>query len=447
MHELAASEFFTALRHGVANAGLYPADHPQTALAVDILAERAGALTAGTEEVVLSLVDDAFYLDKELLPQASLEFRELYTLMSRRGLDSVSIHHDATPGDLGEFAAFISSESGDLPAEGTIRLNERPYRSAELQQAATMAEVRHSYVASLDLLKGVSDSMSDDEGADIGDAIWTVEQLLESVLTQPGSSLLLSTLKTHDGYTFFHSVNTSLLALTIGRAIGLGREQLIQLGQGALLHDLGKIRVPSEIIQYPGRLDDTQWLEIQRHPQEGAQAILAGTGPGQEIAARVALEHHAGFNLGGYPQIPGRAKLHLFSRITSVCDVYDALTTRRSYKRALPPAMALRTVVEEAGTRLDPDVVQVLVSILGIFPAGSLLRLDTGEVAIVVSSRNQDQPTIVVGVLDAHGSSIDESEAHQIELDQIVGLVLPEDVGISPASLVENAHVVLDEVA
>lgn len=447
MRELEVSEFLAALRHGVANTSLYPADHPRAGLAVDVLTERAGALTVGSDEVVLSLVDNAFYLDKHLLPQASLEFRELFTTMNNRGLESVSISNGATPGDLREFAAFISSGSGDIPAEGTVRLNERPYSSAELKQAATMSDVRHSYAASLDLLKGVANSMADGEGAEIDDAVWTVEQLLENVLLQPGASLLLSTLKTHDGYTFFHSINTSLLALTIGQAIGLEHEQLVRLGLGALLHDLGKIRVPTEIIQYPGRLDAAKWSEIQRHPQEGAQAILAGSGEGHEIAARVALEHHAQFDLAGYPQIPGRQRIHLFSRITSVCDVYDALTTRRAYKRALPPTAALKVIVEAAGTRLDPDLVQILVNILGIFPTGSLLRLDTGEVAIVVSPDNQDQPIIAASVLTADGSSIDEPEAQPIEIKHIIGLVLPEDVGVNPASLIESAHLGLDEVA
>ncbi len=359
----------------------------------------------------------------------------------------MSISHDASPGDLGEFAAFISHESSDVPAEGSVRLNERPYTPAELQKSASLSDIRHSYVTSLDLLKGVSDSMAEGEGADIADAVWTVQELLEGVLLRPGASLLLSTLKTHDGYTFFHSINTSLLALTVGQAIGLDHDQLLQLGLGALLHDLGKIRVPAEIIQYPGRLDDSKWSEIQRHPHEGAQAILAGTGQGQEIAARVALEHHAQYDLGGYPQIPGKEHLHLYSRITSVCDIYDALTTRRSYKRALPPPSALKIVVKAAGTKLDPDLVQILVGILGIFPVGSLLRLDTGEVAVVTAPGGDDRPTMVAGLLTPEGERIEEPETVPVELDQIVGLVLPDDVGIDPASLVESQHLSFDEAA
>ncbi|MBT8493293.1 MAG: HD-GYP domain-containing protein, partial [Deltaproteobacteria bacterium] len=273
------------------------------------------------------------------------------------------------------------------------------------------------------------------------DAAWTVEQLLEKVLLQPGASLLLATLKTHDEYTFYHSINTCLLALTIGQAIGLDNEQLVELGVGALLHDLGKIRVPIEVIQHPGRLDDAMWTEIKRHPQEGAQAILAGSGRGQEIAAMVALEHHARFDLGGYPYVARRESLHLYSRITAICDVYDALTTRRSYKRALPPATALKVVIQGAGEgQLDPDLVQIFVSILGIFPGGSLLRLDTGEIAVVVTAGHDGESMKAAIAITADGERVASPELFDLTVDRIKDLVLPDEVGLDAASLVESAH-------
>jgi len=290
----------------------------------------------------------------------------------------------------------------------------------------------------------VAESMAEEEGADMSEAVWTVEQLLEKVLLQPGASLLLSTLKTHDEYTFYHSINTSLLALTVGRAIGLDNDQLIELGVGALLHDLGKIRVPVEVIQYPGRLDEAMWSEIKRHPHEGAQAILAGSGVGQEIAALVALEHHARFDLTGYPQVARRKKLHLYSRITSICDIYDALTTRRAYKRALAPATALRTIVEGGGTQLDPDLVQIFVSILGIFPAGSLLRLDTGEIAVVIAAGQSGESVRAAVAITAAGERVEAPEPIDVTVDQVVDLVLPDEVGLDPATLVESPHLNLN---
>jgi HD-GYP domain-containing protein (c-di-GMP phosphodiesterase class II) len=445
MRELVIGQFLGALRRTVASVHLYPGGHPQNEMALDVLTETTGSMTAGSDELALSLMDNAFYLDRHLLPQVSLEYRDVFRLLHGRGLDSLTITSGATIGDLGDLAGFLANEGSDLPAEGTIRLNERPYNRSDLLKQASMSEIRHSYAASLDFLHGVAESMETDIGADITDAVWTVEQLLERVLLQPGASLLLSTLKTHDTYTFYHSINTSLLALTVGQAIGLSNDQLVGLGVGALLHDLGKIRVPVEIIQYPGRLDDSMWNEIKRHPHEGAQAILAGSGEGQEIAALVALEHHARFDLQGYPTVSPRTKPHLYSRIAAVCDVYDALTTRRAYKRAMPPAAALKIVTEGAGAgQLDPDLVQIFISILGIFPAGSLLRLDTGEVAVVVAAGHDGERMQAAIAVTAHGERLAEPEAFELTVDRVAGLVLPEEAGLDPASLVESSHLGLN---
>ncbi len=445
MTEQATIDFFSTLRRAVANVHLYPKGHPQGELALDMLTETAGALTAGNDQVVLSMMDNAFYLDRQLLPQASLEYRDVYRLLHGHGLDSISIVGRATTGDLAELAAFLAAEGSDVPAEGTVLLNERPYNRSELLKHAAMSEIRHSYAASLDFLHGVADSMgTEDGGADISDAVWTVEDLLEKVLLQPGASLLLSTLKTHDEYTFYHSINTSLLALTVGQAIGIEHDQLVELGVGALLHDLGKIRVPVEIIQYPGRLDDAMWTEIKRHPHEGAQAILAGSGRGQEIAALVALEHHARYDLGGYPTVARRERLHLYSRITAICDVYDALTTRRAYKRALPPAAALKIIMNGSGSQLDPDLVQIFLSILGIFPAGSLLRLDTGEVAVVVVAGHGEETMEAAVAVTAEGERVPTPEPFELTADRVVDLVLPEEVGLDAASLVESPHLNLN---
>ena len=441
MSESTTSDFLGSLRRAVSNVHLYPKGHPQSDVALDMLTETTGALAAGHDQVVLSMMDNAFYLDRQLLPQASLEYRDLFRLLHGRGLDSISIVGRPTVGDLTELADFLADEGSDIPADGTIRLNERPYNRSELLKQASMSEIRRSYTASLDFLTGVAESMAEEDGADITDAVWTVEQLLEQVLLQPGSSLLLSTLKTHDEYTFYHSINTCLLALTVGQAIGLANEQLIELGVGSLLHDLGKIRVPIEVIQYPGRLDDAMWAEIKRHPHEGAQAILAGSGRGQEIAALVALEHHARYDLTGYPAVARRERLHLYSRITAICDVYDALTTRRAYKRAMPPASALKIVIQGAADgQLDPDLVQVFVSILGIFPAGSLLRLDTGEVAVVVAAGHDGEAMQAAIAVGADGERIVHPEPFELPVDRVTDLVLPDEVGLDPASLVESAH-------
>lgn len=442
MADQTVTDFLAALRKAVANVQLYPDDHPFSQEAVRALATHIPAITDSESQSVLSLVGGAFYLNRQVMPHASIEHRSMVHTMEQRGLESITVREGATIGDLRELAGFLSGESGDVPAEGTVVLNERPYSRADLEADASLSGLRRSYASSIDLLRGVSAANLDrDAQTDLEEAILSVQDLLEKVLLERGASLLLASIKTHDQYTFFHSVNSSILAMSVGKAIGMGDEQLLGLGLGALLHDLGKTKIAPEIIQYPGRLDDSQWVEIKRHPQEGAQAILAASGPEQEIAARVALEHHARYDGDGYPTLRRDRSLHLYSRIVAVCDVYDALTTRRSYKRALPPPVALEVMVESAGTQLDPDVVGLFVDMLGIYPPGSLLRLRTGDIVMVIDSNEDGSELTGAVVVGSDGEHLEELATARLDPEEIIDLVLPDEVGIAPAALLEGVHV------
>lgn len=448
MNEQPASDFLGALRKAISNTQLYPDEHPYSVEAVERLSTTAKVLTEDKGEATVSVLDGAFYLNRHLLPNASLEHRSVVATLQDHGLESVTIKHSAAKDDLRELSRFLGRESIDLPATGSVTLNERPYTKADVREAAKMSKLRKSYASSIDILRGVSAATVAGEQIELSASVWAVEDLLEQVLAEQSASLLLSTVKTHDQYTFFHCVNTAILAIALGRSIGIDESDLPSLGLGALLHDLGKVQISPEIIQYPGRLDDHQWAEIHKHPQEGALAILAAAGESQELAARVALEHHARFDLTGYPAVSGRSRLHLYSRIVSVCDVYDALTTRRSYKRAEPPHRALDLIVQGAGSHLDPDVVHAFVHMMGIYPTGSLVRIRTGEVLMVINAEQQEERLLAVALRGPDGEEREDFVAREVDMEDIAGLILPEQIGVNPASLLEKVHVLdLDAAA
>ncbi|MBT8201002.1 MAG: HD-GYP domain-containing protein [Acidimicrobiia bacterium] len=431
--------FLSSLRRASSSVQLYPHDHPLVAEAAQGAVTGALALTEDEGEVVLSVVNDAFYLNKRLLPQASLEHRAMLVRFQDQGISSLTMKHPVTAADVIDLGEFLNGSTGDVPADASIALNERPFTEADLRQAANMSKLKRSYASSIDILRGVA-AAAGEKSFDLNPAVWAVEELLESVLKEPGASLLLATLKGHDEYTFFHSVNTAILALAVGRTIDLDNEKLTMLGLGALLHDIGKVRVSPSVIQYPGRLTNSHWQEIKLHPQEGAQAILAASGNGREVAARVAFEHHARYDLSGYPQVRGRNNLHLFSRIVSVCDVYDAMTTRRSYKRAEPPTRALQLLLNGAGTQFDPNVVYAFIHMMGIYPTGSLLKLKTGQVVIVLDNGEDSRTPIAAVVRDSRNMLLDQYEAFELDPTLVADQVLPEVVGINPAALLEDIH-------
>jgi HD-GYP domain-containing protein (c-di-GMP phosphodiesterase class II) len=282
---------------------------------------------------------------------------------------------------------------------------------------------------------------------DLSGAAWAVEQLVEQTISQPSAALLLSTMKSHDEYTFFHSVNVCILSIALGRLISLPDDQLGPLAMGALLHDIGKVRVEPSILQFPGRLDSAQWRQIKLHPQEGAAAILAASAPYQEIAATVAFQHHARYDGGGYPAAGRREKdLHFYSRLVATADTYDAITTRRSYRRAETPSRALHVLLNGAGSMYDPDFVRAFIEMVGIYPPGSLLAMTDGAVAMVTESSGVGALPKVVLVRMPDGSFPDRPKPWSLEDHEVVDQLLPEQVGVDPPALLEQVGVIVTSV-
>ncbi len=462
MSEARAHGLLGALRRAVRHMSLYPSGHPSTIETLSAGAAAAEEVAGGSGEVVLTLLEDALYLDRTLLGHASLEFNGLMREMQQRGIDSITFIVPVMPADVGDLAAFIAGVSDDVPAGSTVRLNERPLSLTELPNQE-LAGLRSSYAGSLDVLRAIGVAVRGDVDFGMGAVADAVESLISQTLEQPGASLLLSTVKSHDEYTFYHSVNTCILSLAMGRLVGLDENRLRVLGTGALLHDIGKIGVPQGVLRNPGRLKGGDWDLIKRHPQEGAQSILAASGAGQEVASAIAFEHHARFDGTGYPKIghsdghghghngnghkprSGR-ELHFFSRLVSISDTYDAITTRRSYRRAETPTRALNVILNGAATSYDPDFVRAFIHLMGVYPPGSLLQLRSGEVIMVVGQEDGDpQRPRVALVRDRFGNLIETPEPAPFAPDQVVDQLLPDRVGVDPASLLDLA--VVDQAA
>lgn len=446
-------EFLASVRRAMNDLALYPPGHPFTDEAITSLVESADAMTGEAGEAAITLVEDAFYLDRTLLGYVSLEFSGLLRQLQHREIDSITVVRPVQRDDAVDLARYLMGATDEPPAGATLRVNERPLSHEELE-SSEMERLRSSYAASLDLLRALGVGVAAGEDIALSGVAHAVENLLQQSLLHPTASLLLSTVKSHDEYTYFHSVNTCILSLAMGRLIGLDESQLKVVGLGAILHDLGKVGVPSSVLRHPGRLSPGHWEHIKLHPQEGAESILAASGKDQEIAAAIALEHHARFDGSGYPKSghgdghgherrAGR-DLHLFSRLVSVADTYDAVTTRRSYRRAETPNRALRILLNGAGQSYDPDLVRAFIQLMGIYPPGSLLRLESGITVMVIDSRDAAEAGLhVVPVLDVDGAHLAGEEPVLIDGDVVVDQVLVDQAGFDPSSLLDELSPVL----
>ncbi len=215
-----------------------------------------------------------------------------------------------------------------------------------------------------------------------------VEEISDSITRNPGAFISLARLKTADDYTYMHSVAVCALMVALAKQLGLDAEQTRQAGIAGLLHDLGKALMPLDVLNKPGKLTDEEFAIIKKHPQEGHRMLQSGSNV-HPVALDVCLHHHEKIDGSGYPDGLAGDAISLFARMGAVCDVYDAITSNRPYKAGWDPAESLRKMAEWSKGHFDPTIFQAFVKSLGIYPTGSLLRLASGKLCVVVEQSDK----------------------------------------------------------
>lgn len=227
----------------------------------------------------------------------------------------------------------------------------------------------------------------------IGRTVRVVQDMATNLIEDDEVYTAISALRVFDDYTFTHSVNVAMLSMCIGRRINLSRHTIVNLGICALFHDLGKIEIPAEVLHKRDKLDAGELQMIQEHSLNSARLLLQlKASPDGKARILVPLfEHHLKYDLSGYPHADWKKPLTLFGKIISIADKYDTLTSSRSYRKSLlSPDRALGYMFDRAGKDFDPILIKVFINILGLYPVGTLLRLDKDELALVVSSPSRD---------------------------------------------------------
>ena len=249
-----------------------------------------------------------------------------------------------------------------------------------------------AYAGSIASLKEVIGKVTDNRPAGIRQTVRIVQKTVDLVIEKRSILLKLSTLRDHDDYTYTHSVNVSILAICLGQHIGLTKNALETLGICGLFHDLGKVDVPLKILNKQGRLTDHEFKVIQKHSLNSVRHISKLRAP-RELKSKIMLapfEHHLKYDLSGYPRSWRSEPLSLFGRILTIVDVFDAITSHRIYRsEAISPDQALSMMSESAGKDFDPILLKAFINMLGVYPVGTLVELNTGEIGLV--SENPEQ--------------------------------------------------------
>ncbi len=233
----------------------------------------------------------------------------------------------------------------------------------------------------------------------------------------------LTNVKNFDEYTLNHSVNVCVLAIALGRRLGLSRPELMELGVSALLHDLGKLEIPKDILDKPSKLDAGERAIMETHPHLGAEKLLdqASKRGIPDRVIQVAFEHHVNVNLSGYPKYVRRTNVNLFSKIVKIVDYFDAITTKRVYRpKVFTREEALSLMLEKSGEEFDPLILKTFANMIGVYPIGSLVILSTKEIGIVVENNplaSFAQKPKVKLIADAEGNKMDGAIVDLTDVD------------------------------
>jgi putative nucleotidyltransferase with HDIG domain len=215
-----------------------------------------------------------------------------------------------------------------------------------------------------------------------------VEEINASVERNAAALLSLVRLKTADDYTYMHSVAVCALMIALGRRLGLDGPTLQQAGMAGLLHDIGKMSVPSEVLNKPGKLTDEEFVVVKRHPAHGWETLRAA-GMADEIALDVCLHHHERMDGKGYPERLSGEKISLFARMGAVCDVYDAISSERCYKKPWTPGESIQKMASWREGHFDEKIFQAFLKTVGIYPTGTLVKLKSGRLGVVLEQAEE----------------------------------------------------------
>lgn len=299
------------------------------------------------------------------------------------------------------------------------------------------------YSDAVSYARGFIDDVRQGKPFDYRDAVPTVDGFIDSVFRNESAAAAICKLKMYDEYTYTHSINVAVLAVILGKRLGLERDKLRLLGMAGVFHDVGKALVPDEILNKPGKLSDSEMEIMRTHPAEGYK-ILKVQKSVPEVVLRAALEHHERYDGRGYPRGIKGEKIHLMSRIISVVDVYDALTSKRVYKDPLPPSKVLGMMYQWRLSDFQPNIVEHFIKSLGVYPVGSFVRLSSGEHGVVtVLNASMPLKPVVKVVYNASMQPVTRYAVNLADLPPeeeslvIEDIVNPDEHGIEVASLLQ----------
>ncbi len=429
---------------------LYAPTHPLVQRSIDSLVAVTTRNLQNQQNAVIGFLGNDIVVNDLRLGRFSAQLVGLVRDMHEREIEKISLMQGTSRDDLRHFVELMSDRRSPVPfserllARGVqrITIGRISIDSDDLQHTG-IAMAKKVYNAAVETAENIWEQAKAGDQPDPSEARKIIESLAK-VVTQDRTSLMaLTALKKYDNYTFTHMVNVSVLAMSQARSLNLEGSILREFGFAALMHDIGKVNTPLEVLNKPGKLDKDEFEIIKRHVIDGAH-ILRKTPEMPALAPIVAFEHHLKQDLSGYPENLGHRNLNLCTMVVSIADVFDALRSNRAYRQGLATDR-IRTIMGEQGNpQFNQKLLKRFVNLMGLYPVGSLVRLNTEEVGVVTAEHPTDPfgPQVKI-VFNEKGERIEqpflantwERDSRGEYMRSVVEAIDPDSMELDPLTL------------
>jgi putative nucleotidyltransferase with HDIG domain len=392
-------------------ASLYSTAHPSVGEHVRALLEAVQRIHRTEASILVGFIGGEVIADDTPLLAVTAYRTELIRYMQALGINRVLFDRGVTLEELTEFVRAVSQPSpaalraaqGDQGQEADVdflrlahvRAGRIPVDTSEGKWGSSAVTLKQVYSGSVEAARMVWESTRFEGRPDAPAAHEAVEHLAGAVEASRATMIGLTGMKAHDEYTFTHMVNVSILTMAQARTLGIEGQGLRALGLAAMLHDIGKVRTPLDVLNKPGALTPEERTIIRRHPLDGA-SILRAAADMPRLAAIVAFEHHLRTDGTGYPAGVERTPINLGTELCAIADAYDAMRSTRVYQPATPAARIMEIMVNNTGRQFDRHLVRRFIHLMGVYPPATLVRLTNGSAGIVVDAGGTTPPVIKV---------------------------------------------------
>jgi HD-GYP domain-containing protein (c-di-GMP phosphodiesterase class II) len=438
-----AKDFIRYLKGALRNKRIYPSGHPLVQILIDDLFGSLNFLTKGQKTLTMlftlgKIVIGGISPSLISIPSDESFIDEIRSLE----VEKITFKPGIRRNDL---LMLIDILTGCEKMDAVPRIKLERLKIEEKEYVKNIKEAKVLYLKSLSSIKGVFREFKEKGTLDSMAMSEISRVIVRSMVKHPDFLPAIASLKFHEEYTYTHSLNVAVWTTIQAQSLNIKKSALEEYCISALAHDIGKTIIPIEILSKPSKLTDEEFELVRRHPFEGAKMLRRIPGlPG--LTPLVAFEHHMGYDLSGYPKVQYKRKLHLCSLMCTISDVYDALTTKRPYKVGFSPEMAMTVLKTGRGKQFHPFLLDRFCGVVGLYPRGTVVLLNTGEVAVVYETNieNSLRPVVKV-VMESGGKSLSSIPIINLNRDEfkekyhIVRSLKPDSISIDPIEFLDKS--------